>query len=249
MTNCFLIIIDSIQAGGISTLGLGPLYLIGLLLPGLIFYKCFIRRYDRYDTLSRIDKIGAALLGGLITGWLLVIGLGLFGIGPIYFAQKNELTLTHASSAILVQILIAVVLGTILGGVPGFVQGTGKSNFSNREQPWDYTTSRIEDSWVTVITRSNDQPIHGVVARTTSGFKEGSIVLVPLSEESKITADTKADHDENNTLFISKDDILRIYYHEDSGDDDYFETLARGEVDMPPEDEATDEETDEDEGE
>ncbi|QGA82498.1 hypothetical protein [Halomicrobium sp. LC1Hm] len=226
-----------LQSGGLSTFALGPIYLIAILVPGLLFYRGLMAGGNRYDTLSRLDKLGAALGGGAISWLPTLLFLRLFGYGPFVVGKSNGLTFLVVVVTLTVQMAVAYYVGEFVGDVSNRLFGETVRNFNDQQQPWDYASTKIREKEVTVVTDSFESPLHGIVARYSSFDEGGDLVLSPVSPESRIATGDESDRDKNNALYIERETISAVFFHDRDGADDYGDVLTRGDLQEPTEEE------------
>lgn len=226
-----------LQSGGISTFALGPIYLIGVLVPGLAFYRGLMSGGKRYDTLSRLDKLGASLAGGVVSWIPTLVFLRIFGYGPFKIGTSHDLTFLHSIITITVHLGVAYLVGEFVGDLANQMFGNSVRDFNDKQQPWDYTTTKIREKKVTVVSDSFTDPIHGFVARYSSFDDGGDLVLSPVSPESRVEASKASDREENNALYIDKDTISAVFFHDKDGPDEYSDVLMQGDLETPSEEE------------
>lgn len=218
------------QSGGLSTFAMGPLYLIAVLAPGMAFVKATMWGGYTYDTLSRLDKIGASLIAGLFLSFgLLLISTTYFDYGPFQLAQPPDLTLTEITSAIIIEIVLAAFLGVAVGGIYTEYFADGTRNFNDFEEPWDYTTSNIREKEVTIRTDGGDE-IYGIVARYSSKEGGGDLVISPVYPESRVDSSHFSDAGEKDTLYIRENSISEIHYTNQELEDEFSDVLIHGDI-------------------
>jgi len=222
-----------LQSGGISTFALGPLYLIAVLVPGLLFYRGLMTGGNRYDTFSRLDKLGAALAGGAISWFLLLAFLRLFGYGPFQIGKPNGLDFLTILFVLVFDMAFAYHLGALIGNLTNKIVGDTVRNFNDQQQPWDYTSTKIRESEVTVVAESFDDPLHGFVARYSSFDDGGDLVLSPVSPGSREDTGENSDRGKNNALYIDRDEIAAVFFHDRDSDGEYGEVLPGGDLPKP----------------
>lgn len=226
-----------LQSGGLSTFALGPIYLVAVLVPGLLFYRGLMAGGNRYDTLSRLDKLGTALAGGAVSWLPTLLFLRLFRYGPFEVGKPNGLTFLVVVIALTIQMPVAYYVGEFVGDASNRMFGETVRNFNDQQQPWDYTSTKIREREVTVVTDSFESPLHGIVARYSSFDEGGDLVLSPVSPESRIETGEESDRDKNNALYIDRETISAVFFHDRDGSDDYGDVLTRGDLQEPTEDE------------
>ena len=154
-----------LQTSGTVGLGIGPLYLLYLILPGLAFVKLMVIIYQSPDILSRYDRIGYALAGSVISG-IIILFIIKYCISDYYPASANNLgkiSPLALLAGVVLQTTIAGLLGVAVGSIRRQVSDQER-NFNDRQQPWDYTTGEIREEEVLIRTETNGC-VQGIVAR------------------------------------------------------------------------------------
>lgn len=200
------------QSVGLPGLKLDPLLILFILLPGLVFTKCFIYGTKQADTLDRWDKIGFVLAGCVLSS-VLVLSIYQYGLG------KEALSTGDLSRFPMLTLLMALSGQSVTAGFIGFLVGEAYRctddqtyrTLRDREDPWEYTVSEIRDEFVHVETQ-DDEEIAGLVARYESGDGDDDILISRVAPESE----QRLPNDESsNAVFLSGESITKIHFRDD----------------------------------
>lgn len=222
------------QSGGTVGLNIGPLYLLYLILPGLVFVKAFLQSQYKPDTLDNYDRVGYALAGSTVS--LLVILLlykFCFYSGPEGELTANNIVsepLVVLLSGVVAQCVIAAMFGAIVGGVKRWNEDVPR-NFSDREQPWEYTSDEIRDEEVQIVLKDGSE-VEGIVARYGLGAENGSVVLSPTIGHHQRHLEIGSEHS-TDAAHIEGDAIMAIHFLDREEENEYENILKRGDLEDP----------------
>ncbi|MBO4248396.1 hypothetical protein IL252_11280 [Halomicrobium sp. IBSBa] len=199
------------SATGGSLLGLNLIYLAFLLVPGFMALQGYLRGSVQLDTMSRLDKILSAVVGGSVSLALMLI-LNRFGVlyyivliwynlvpGGLHYDltgvlgfSRDYAVMTGSFSETTALSLIGFIFGqSVFAWLAGYLYGTfiynkedGKGRLRYElEQPWE--TAVANGSYgepIEVITK-NGQEIHGRLDRIGSPSEDNDLLLFAATKK------------------------------------------------------------------
>lgn len=196
---------------GGSLLGMNLVYLAFLLVPGFMALQGYLRGSVQLDTLSRLDKILSAVVGGSISMAIMLV-LNRFGIlhyivikwynlipggthyynfaGVLGYSQGYAVmtgTITGTTALSLIGFIfgqsgIAWFIGYLYGTII-YSKGDGGRLRVDLEQPWETAVANGSYGEKVVVITKNGQEIHGRLDRIGSPSEDNDLLLFAATKK------------------------------------------------------------------
>lgn len=190
---------------------------------------------DLTDNLSRLDKLGATLIGGVVSGFLVITLVRLSGMSALSLVDLRDVYLFDFGVMMFVQTGVALLLGVITGEVYKSKISDTDGRIGRRIQPWNYLTEQIENS--DVVIKTDSESIRGTVAGSESRDDKEALLIAPVDKKDREELGKGAENPVTNAAYISETQILEVHFFDEKDDSEYAATLPKGDAE-PPEDDA-----------
>jgi hypothetical protein len=190
---------------GNTPFALNFLYLVFLLVPGYTSLRGYLSATVQLDTVSRLDKLLLAVVGGGIS-LLIMLLLNRFGIfafvfewfrplwtdqasvdalGALGYRAERSITASDVSDYTALALLGFVVVQSVLGYFLGYFLGTAvhvKLNDSQRseedlQQPWETVVKQAAFGDEVIVVTRNEKEIRGRIYRIGSPSEQYDLLL------------------------------------------------------------------------